>query len=76
MANVPDIKTRSLILKLLVEGNSMCSTSRIAGVSINTVSKLLVDTGNACSKFHDKTIRNVKAERVEGEEICSFIAAK
>lgn len=76
MANVLDTKTRSLILKLLVEGNSMRSTSRIADVSINTVSKLLVDAGNACAKFHDETVRGVKSERIQCDEIWSFVAAK
>lgn len=76
MANVLDSKTRTLILKLLVEGNSMRSTSRIADVSINTVSKLLVAAGEACAKYHDETVRNVKAERVQCDEIWSFVAAK
>lgn len=76
MANVLDIKTRSLILKLLVEGSSMRSTSRISDVSINTVSKLLIDAGNACAGYHDNTVRGVAAERVQCDEIWSFVAAK
>lgn len=76
MANVLDNKTRTLILKALVEGNSMRSTSRLADVSINTVSKLLVDAGNACAKHHDETVRGVKAERVQCDEIWSFVGAK
>ncbi len=35
----------------------MRSVSRITGVSINTVSKLLIDAGLACAAFHDKTAR-------------------
>ena len=31
----------------------MRSISRVADVSINTVSKLLVDAGKACAAFHD-----------------------
>ncbi len=33
------------ILGMLVEGNSMRATSRMADVSINTIIKLLVDVG-------------------------------
>ena len=36
---------------MLVEGSSMRSISRVADVSINTVTKLLVDAGEACQKF-------------------------
>ena len=47
-----DTKTRALIIRLLVEGNSIRATSRIADVSKNTVNKLLIDAGKACSKYH------------------------
>ncbi len=54
----------------------MRATSRIADVSINTVTKLLVDAGNACAAYHDETVRNVKAGRIECDEIWSFWYAK
>lgn len=61
---------------MLVEGMSMRSISRITGVSINTVTKLLVDAGEACAEYHDKTIREVNAKRVRCDEIWSLVAAK
>ena len=67
---------RVQILSMLCEGSSMRSISRITGVSINTVSKLLVDAGNACAAFHDAAVRNVKAERIQCDEIWSFTYAK
>jgi len=70
------IKTRVTILSMLVEGSSMRSISRVTGVSINTVTKLLVDAGNACAIYHDETVRDVKATRVECDEIWSFCYAK
>ena len=54
----------------------MRSVSRIADVSINTVSKLLVDAGRACARFHDEAMRNVKARRVQVDEIWAFTYAK
>ena len=54
----------------------MRSVSRLADVSINTISKLLVDTGRFCAGFHDAKVRNVKAKRVQVDEIWSFTAAK
>ena len=70
------IEKRTQIIKLLVEGNFLRSTSRITGTSINTVTKLLVDVGRACEKFHDKTVKNVRAKRVQCDEIWSFVYAK
>lgn len=67
---------RVQILSMLCEGSSMRSISRVADVSINTVSKLLVDAGTACSAFHDEHVRNVKAKRVQVDEIWSFTYAK
>ena len=67
---------RVQILSMLCEGSSMRSISRVADVSINTVTKLLVDAGKACAAFHDEKVRNVKARRVQVDEIWSFTYAK
>ena len=74
--NQLDSKRRAAILQLLVEGASMRSTSRITGASINTVTKLLVDAGDACAEFHDEFVRRVPARRVQCDEIWSFCYAK
>ena len=70
------IQTRITILNMLVEGSSMSSISRITGVSINTVTKLLTDAGKACASYHDATVRNVKATNVQCDEIWSLCYAK
>lgn len=67
---------RKMILNLLVEGSSMRSISRTVGVSINTVTKLLVSAGEACADFHNGTVREVEARRVQCDEIWSFCYAK
>lgn len=54
----------------------MRSISRVTGVSINTVSKLLVDAGEACAVFHDEHVRNVRASRIQCDEIWAFTYAK
>jgi IS1 family transposase len=54
----------------------MRSISRVTDVSLNTVTKLLVDAGSACSAFHDATVRNVSSRRVQCDEIWSFAYAK
>lgn len=63
---------RVLILNMLVEGSSLRSISRVADVSINTVTKLLVDAGETAIDLHDKLVRNVEASKVQCDEIWSF----
>lgn len=67
---------RAAILTLLCEGNSLRSITRITGVSLDTVTKLLIDAGRACQNFHDSAVRDVPAKRVQCDEIWSFTYAK
>ena len=67
---------RVQILSMLCEGSSMRSISRVVDVSFNTVVKLLADAGRACEAYHDETVRNVTAKRVQCDEIWSFCYAK
>jgi IS1 family transposase len=69
-------KTRVQILSMLCEGSSMRSISRVADVSINTVSKLLVDAGLACAAFHNERVRGVVAKRIQCDEIWAFTHCK
>jgi IS1 family transposase len=70
------LNKRVQILTMLCEGSSMRSISRVADVSINTVSKMLVDAGTFCAALHDREVRNVNAKRVQCDEIWSFVGAK
>src|SRR2546423_1209619 len=70
------LETCVQILSMLCEGSSMRSVSRVTGVSINTVSKLLIDSGPACAAFHDKTVRGITAKSIQADEIWSFSYAK
>lgn len=67
---------RTQILTMLVDGNSLRATSRMADVSINTVTKLLVDAGKACQEYHNEYVVNVPSKRIQCEEILSFVYAK
>ena len=74
--NKLDTKTRALIIRLLVEGNSIRATCRIADVSKNTVAKLLEDAGKACAAYHDEHVQGVQAKHVQADEIWAFCYAK
>ncbi len=54
----------------------MRSISRIADVSTNTVTKLLIDAGTACAAYHDIAVRNLGSTRIQCDEIWSFCYAK
>jgi IS1 family transposase len=67
---------RVQILSMLCEGSSMRSISRVVNVSLNTVSKLLEEAGEAALEMHDEMVRGVKASRIQCDEIWSFVYAK
>ena len=67
---------RAQALHMLVEGSSMSAVSRILGINISTVSKLLADAGEACIDFHDTAVQNVQARYVQCDETWSFCYAK
>ncbi len=70
------LSTRVQMLGMLVEGNSLRATSRLADVSINTVTKLLVDLGAACSAYHDEHVKNLRLRYIQCDEIWAFCYAK
>jgi IS1 family transposase len=74
--NKMPLARRAQVLNLLVEGNSMRATARIADVSFNTVAKLQIDAGKACLDYQDRALRNLKCRRVQLDEIWSFIGVK
>jgi IS1 family transposase len=70
------IEKRTQIIGLLVEGNSLRATARLSDTSLNTVTKLLVDVGTVCRKYHEEHVKGLKSIRVECDEIWSFCYAK
>jgi IS1 family transposase len=75
MNRLPAVK-RKAILGMLVEGSSLRATSRICDVSINTVTKLLVEVGSASADYQDRTLRNLRCRRIQCDEIWAFVYAK
>ena len=69
-------KERAAIIRALVEGNSLRSTTRITGRSINTVTKLLVDLGRVCTEYQMATLVDLPASRIECDEIWAFCYSK
>jgi transposase-like protein/IS1 family transposase len=70
------IEKAEMILKLLLEGNSVSSVARVTGVHPGTILKLLVLAGEKCDRIMARKIVNVKVRDVECDELWSYIGKK
>ena len=50
---------RAAILRCLVEGNSVASTTRMTGAAKNSVLKLIAQAGEACAHYQDENMVNL-----------------
>jgi len=71
-----DASRRTQIVKCLIEGMSIRSTVRLTGASKNTVAKLVVELGAACTRFMNEAMVNLPCKRIQCDEIWSFVYAK
>jgi hypothetical protein len=67
---------RAQIIGCLVEGMSIRATVRLTGAAKNTISKLLLELGTACSAYQDEALRDLRTQRLEIDEMWSFVGAK
>ena len=70
------IDKAELVLKMLVEGNSVSTVEHITGVHHTTILKLLVLTGEKCERVMAEKIRNIEVRDVECDELWSFVGKK
>lgn len=76
MARTLTLEQQTAIVAALVEGNSLRATARVAGVSRNTVNKLLLDLGSACAVMQGERLVNLPSKRIQVDEIWSFVGMK
>jgi IS1 family transposase len=78
MVNMNRLSTerRAQIIGCLVEGNSIRATVRMTGAAKNTITKLLVDLGEACAEYQDGVLVDLPCKVIEADEIWSFCYAK
>jgi IS1 family transposase len=67
---------QALCLRLLCEGNSIRSTSRITETHKNTVERLIVQFGQAAKTLLDDTMRGLTLAHIEVDEIWTFVQKK
>jgi IS1 family transposase len=70
------IEKQIQVVSALVEGCSIRATVRMTGVAKNTIVKLLAELGDKCSDYLNEHVVNLRSERIQCDEIWSFIAAK
>jgi IS1 family transposase len=67
---------RAQVIGCLVEGNSIRATVRMTGAAKNTVTKLLLDIGEAASAYMNENLVDLPCKRLQVDEIWSFVYAK
>lgn len=70
------IEERAKVIGCLIEGCSMRSTVRLTEVAKKTVSRLVVEIGEACAAYHDKVMRNLPCKVIQVDEVWSFTYCK
>src|SRR5437868_14353083 len=66
----------AMVLRMLLEGNSIRSTERLLDVNRNTVMKLLVKIGERCDGFLRDAIVGVPCESIQCDEVWSWVFCK
>jgi IS1 family transposase len=67
---------RAQIIGCLTEGMSIRATVRITGAAKNTITKLLVDLGEACNAYQHEALVDLPCTVIECDEIWNFVYAK
>ena len=70
------IDKAELVVKMLLEGNSVSSVVRLTGIHQRTILKLLVLVGERCERIMGRYVRNVDARDIEMDVLWSFIGKK
>jgi transposase-like protein len=64
------------IAEHLVEGNGMRPTSRLCGVSLNTVLRIAHRLGDHAQEFHEQMVQHVQVNQVQVDEAWAFVGKK
>lgn len=71
-----DYKQACQVLNLLSEGMGIRATSRLTGLHQQTVLNVLARAGSKAGRFLDATVRNVKPESIQADEMYCFVQTK
>jgi hypothetical protein len=74
--NTLPLDKKLAVISALVEGNSIRSISRMTDVDRNTISSLLLRTGDRCAAILNERMRNLQCQRLQVDEIWTFVQKK
>ena len=74
--NKLSIERQTQVISALVEGNSIRATCRMTGTAKGTVIRLLERVGDACARYQNEALRDLKCERFQCDEIWAFCHSK
>ena len=74
--NKLDRTDRAKIIHLLCEGMSIRAITRLTGISKTTVSKLVVDAGEAAAWYQSRVFQSLNCKRLQIDEVWGFVGAK
>jgi len=60
---------RAAIIGCWVEGMSIRATARTTGAAKNTITKLVVNLGEACESYQDRTLVDLPCKTIQCDEI-------
>src|ERR1700686_615928 len=72
---VPEDKAL-LAIQLLLEGTSVRSAERITQLHRDTILRLLVVAGERCANLMHEKMRNLRCQRIQGDELWAFVGKK
>jgi IS1 family transposase len=70
------IEKAEMVLRLLLEGNSVSSVVRLTDVHQKTILKLLVLAGEKAERIMAEKIRNVPVTEIQADEVWQFVGCK
>ena len=70
------IDQAEMVMKLLLEGNSVSSVERVTGIHHTTILKLLVMAGEKCERIMAEKVENVQVRDLELDELWSYCGCK
>ncbi len=76
MSNVLNTDKQIAVIAALAEGSSIRSIERMTGIHRDTIMRLGVKVGKACTALMDETMRGLPCTRLEMDEIWGFVGKK
>ena len=67
---------QTTVISALIEGNSIRSIERMTRIHRDTIMRLTLKVGAGCARLLDSKLRNIKANRIQVDEIWTYVFKK